>query len=205
MSEERRPGGLAVWLGLADNPFTRQKTVRFGDASALRSGRVWSILVVVGAAAGSGGSPRRFDWIEPFFWPPIGATWDRLVQAGDRGVPQRAAVAACLDQRVPGADGGVARGAGRHPARLRHGAVVGGARDLRPDRRVHAADPAAGADPADHPLVRHRRDGEDLPAVPRRAVHHDDRGAGRGGERRGAEGACGLQPRGLEAAGADAT
>ena len=28
-------GRLAVWLGLADNPFTRQKTVRFGDASAV--------------------------------------------------------------------------------------------------------------------------------------------------------------------------
>ena len=84
MSEEPRPGALEVWLGLADNPFTRQKTVRFGDASAVRSGRVWSILVVA-ALLLLWWLASAFEWIEPFFWPPIGATWDRLVQLATEG------------------------------------------------------------------------------------------------------------------------
>ena len=81
---ERPPSGLAVWLGLADNPFTRQKTVRFGDPSALRSGRVWSIIVVVGLLAGWW-LASVFQWIEPFYWPPLGATRDRLVKLATEG------------------------------------------------------------------------------------------------------------------------
>lgn len=77
-------GKLAVWLGLADNPFTRQKTVRFGDASAVNSGRFWSILTVVLLFA-LWGLASAFQWIEPFFWPPIGATWHRLVQLATEG------------------------------------------------------------------------------------------------------------------------
>jgi taurine transport system permease protein len=84
MSEERRPGALEVWLGLADNPFTRQKTVRFGDASALRSGRVWSILIVAGLLF-AWWLASALGWIEPFYWPPIGATWDRLVRLATEG------------------------------------------------------------------------------------------------------------------------
>lgn len=77
MPEPRRPSALAVWLGIADNSFTRQKTVKFGDASAVNSGRLYSLLVVVvlvaawivASAAGV---------VKPFFWPPIGAAMDRL-------------------------------------------------------------------------------------------------------------------------------
>jgi taurine transport system permease protein len=82
-------GRLAVWLGLADNPYTRQKTVRFGDASAVNSGRFWS-LATVAALFGLWWAASVFGWIEPFFWPPIGATWERLarlVTEGFRNVP----------------------------------------------------------------------------------------------------------------------
>ena len=32
MAERKQPSRLATWLGIADNSFTRQKTVKFGDA-----------------------------------------------------------------------------------------------------------------------------------------------------------------------------
>ena len=39
MADHRnQPSALAIWLGIADNTFTRQKTVKFGDASAVNSG-----------------------------------------------------------------------------------------------------------------------------------------------------------------------
>lgn len=77
MREHPKPSGLAVWLGISDNAFTRQKTVKFGDASAVNSGRLYSILIVlillaawiIASATGS---------IKPFFWPPIGAAIERL-------------------------------------------------------------------------------------------------------------------------------
>lgn len=61
---------MMIWLGLADNSFTRQKTVKFGDASAVNSGRFWSIVTVVGLFAAwliatIGGA------IDPIFWPPL--------------------------------------------------------------------------------------------------------------------------------------
>ena len=73
-----KPSGLAIWLGIADNTFTRQKTIKFGDASAVNSGRLWSIVTVVAlvvawwlATAGA--------WIDPIFWPPLEGSlypWD---------------------------------------------------------------------------------------------------------------------------------
>jgi taurine transport system permease protein len=77
-------GRLAVWLGLADNPYTRQKTVRFGDASAVNSGRFWSLMTVA-ALFGLWWAASVFGWIEPFFWPPIGATWERLARLATEG------------------------------------------------------------------------------------------------------------------------
>lgn len=64
------PSGLAVWLGIADNTFTRQKTIKFGDASAVNSGRLWSFVTVLTLLVG---------WwlatvtgaIDPIYWPPI--------------------------------------------------------------------------------------------------------------------------------------
>ncbi|MEO4041694.1 ABC transporter permease [Hoeflea sp. CAU 1731] len=89
MSEKKEPSDIAIWLGLADNAFTRQKTAKFGDASAINSGRFYSIIIVFGLGA---------LWvltsvagvIEPFYWPTIGGTWNRiylLVTEGFRGVP----------------------------------------------------------------------------------------------------------------------
>jgi len=73
-----------IWLGLADNAFTRQKTVKFGDASAVNSGRFYSIvivvlLLVVWAVASWMGV------IKPFFWPTIDGTWNRLVRLATEG------------------------------------------------------------------------------------------------------------------------
>ena len=75
---ENRPSALAIWLGIADNTFTRQKTVKFGDASAVNSGRLWSIvtvvmLVVAWWIATVGGM------LDPIYWPPIEGSlypWD---------------------------------------------------------------------------------------------------------------------------------
>jgi taurine transport system permease protein len=86
---DEEPGRVEVWLGLADNAFTRQKTVRFGDPGAVGSGRIWSIAVVVGLV-GLWAFASVLGWIEPFYWPPIGATWERLrglATEGFRNVP----------------------------------------------------------------------------------------------------------------------
>lgn len=81
---DKMPSKAAIWLGLADNAFTRQKTVKFGDASAINSGRFYSIAVVaflllVWILA------TVFQWVEPFFWPGIDATWNRLVKLVSEG------------------------------------------------------------------------------------------------------------------------
>lgn len=89
MSERKTPSGLAVWLGLADNSFTRQKTVKFGDASAVNSGRFYSILIVVLLLAAWIVS-SIFGLVKPFYWPTIDGTAERvlkLVSEGYRNVP----------------------------------------------------------------------------------------------------------------------
>ena len=75
----QKPSGLAIWLGLSDNSFTRQKTVKFGDATAVNSGRFYSmltlaVLVVAWVIA------SVFDLVEPFYWPSISGTWERLIK-----------------------------------------------------------------------------------------------------------------------------
>ena len=81
---ERNPSALTIWLGLADNSFTRQKTVKFGDSSAVNSGRFWSILIVMLLAlAWVLGS--ALNWIEPFYWPTITGTWERIVKLVSEG------------------------------------------------------------------------------------------------------------------------
>ncbi len=64
------PNPSLVWLGLADNSFTRQKTVKFGDASAVNSGRFWSIVTLV-VLFGGWTLATVLGWIDPIFWPPI--------------------------------------------------------------------------------------------------------------------------------------
>ena len=78
MAKGKEPSRTAVWLGIADNSFTRQKTVKFGDASAVTSGRLWSIvtlvvLVLAWWLATVGGIA------DPIFWPPLEGSlypWD---------------------------------------------------------------------------------------------------------------------------------
>ena len=70
LEAKREPGALAIWLGIADNSFTRQKTVKFGDASAVNSGRLWSIVTVV-VLLGGWLVATLAGLIDPIFWPPI--------------------------------------------------------------------------------------------------------------------------------------
>ena len=79
MSNKNTSNNLLVWLGVVDNAFTQQKTVKFGDASAVNSGRLYSIIVIVLLFAA---------WIitsglglleKGFYWPTILGTIDRIV------------------------------------------------------------------------------------------------------------------------------
>ena len=80
----RAPSRLAVWLGLADDALTRQKTVRFGDAGAVGTGRIWSLAVVLALVA-LWLLSSAFEWVEPIFWPTIGGTLARLGQLVTEG------------------------------------------------------------------------------------------------------------------------
>lgn len=77
MHEPGKPSRLAVWLGIADNTFTRQKTVKFGDSSALNSGRLYSILVVLALIA-IWIIASALGLVKPFYWPPVGDAIKRL-------------------------------------------------------------------------------------------------------------------------------
>ena len=77
-NHKHQPSGLSIWLGIADNAFTRQETVKFGDDAAVNSGRLWSIVTVV---------VLIFAWwvstvggiLDPIFWPPLEGSlypWD---------------------------------------------------------------------------------------------------------------------------------
>jgi taurine transport system permease protein len=84
MADPRQPSRLAVWLGIADNSLTRQKTVKFGDASAVNSGRLWSIvtvllLLLLWLAA------TRFGWVRPIYWPSLEAVGERAVSLWTSG------------------------------------------------------------------------------------------------------------------------
>ena len=89
MADKKQPSDIASWLGIADNAFTRQKTVKFGDASAVNSGRIYSFIVVFGLGA-LWVLASIMGFVEPFYWPTIGGTIDRvylLVTEGFRNVP----------------------------------------------------------------------------------------------------------------------
>ena len=76
MSNEKNPSKLAIWLGLSDNSFTRQKTVKFGDSSAVNSGRAWGILMAV-ALLVMWWLVTSFGWIKPIYWPSFDAVFSR--------------------------------------------------------------------------------------------------------------------------------
>jgi taurine transport system permease protein len=84
MADNKSPSAAAIWLGLADNSFTRQKTVKFGDASAVNSGRIYSILVVAGLLI-LWCLSSYFQWVKPFFWPGIDGVGNRIVKLVSEG------------------------------------------------------------------------------------------------------------------------
>ena len=75
--DDARPSSAMMWLGLADNSFTRQKTVKFGDASAVNSGRFYSIVIVL-ALLVLWVLASQFQWVREFYWPYLGSTIERL-------------------------------------------------------------------------------------------------------------------------------
>ena len=80
------PSAALVWLGVADNAFTRQKTVKFGDASAVNSGRLYSVITVVALFA-LWWAATSLGWVKPIFWPSleaVGSRIGRLVSEGFR-------------------------------------------------------------------------------------------------------------------------
>lgn len=88
MSEYNKKQAVLIWLGLKDNSFTRQKNVKFGDASAINSGRFYAIAIVVALIA-AWLIAGMVGLIKPFYWPTLSAVWDRLViliNDGYRGI-----------------------------------------------------------------------------------------------------------------------
>ena len=75
---------ILIWLGLRDNSFTRQKTVKFGDSTAINSGRFYSIVTVVSLLS-LWTISSVFQWIEPFFWPQIDAVLSRFSKLASEG------------------------------------------------------------------------------------------------------------------------
>jgi taurine transport system permease protein len=84
MADDKTPSGLAIWLGIADNSFTRQKTVKFGDASAVNSGRAYSIITVLALFA-LWFLVTNLGWVKPIFWPSLDAVGDRIVRLWSEG------------------------------------------------------------------------------------------------------------------------
>ncbi len=79
MSNKKQHSGLMIWLGLADNSFTRQKTVKFGDPSAINSGRIYGIIMVA-ALLILWWASTSYGWIRPIYWPSFGEVGSRLVK-----------------------------------------------------------------------------------------------------------------------------
>ncbi|MCH9844152.1 MAG: ABC transporter permease subunit [Alphaproteobacteria bacterium] len=75
---------VLIWLGLRDNSFTRQKTVKFGDSSAINSGRFYSIITVVSLIS-LWTISSIFEWVQPFFWPPIDDVISRFMKLFTEG------------------------------------------------------------------------------------------------------------------------
>ncbi|MBW2632583.1 MAG: ABC transporter permease subunit [Deltaproteobacteria bacterium] len=85
MSEKNKaPSGLAIWLGLAESSFQKQKRVRFGDASTVTGGRIWSILavLVLGVLWTLSGI---FKWTDPIFWPSPQAVLNQFATTATEG------------------------------------------------------------------------------------------------------------------------
>lgn len=81
---EKKPSAFLIWLGLAENSFQKQKTVRFGDASMVKGGRFWSILIltILGVLWILSGI---YNWTDPIFWPSPQAVLGQLKVTATEG------------------------------------------------------------------------------------------------------------------------
>jgi len=84
MSNKNQQSRLMIWLGLADNSFTRQKTVKFGDPSAINSGRAYGLIMVAGLLF-LWWISTNYGWIKPIYWPPFSEVGSRLVKLLSEG------------------------------------------------------------------------------------------------------------------------
>ena len=84
MANNNQPSRWMIWLGLADNSFTRQKTVKFGDASAVNSGRGYGIISVL-AFVILWWAATALNWINPIYWPGLDAVFERVGKLANEG------------------------------------------------------------------------------------------------------------------------
>jgi len=84
MANNNQPSRWMIWLGLADNSFTRQKTVKFGDASAVNSGRGYGIISVL-AFIVLWWAATALNWINPIYWPGLDAVFERVGKLANEG------------------------------------------------------------------------------------------------------------------------
>ena len=86
--EPREPDGFVRTLlaraGLLRTGETARKTVTFGDPSAARGGRIWSVLSITVLAV-LWVLSSAYDWVNPIFWPAPSAVWDQLVTISAEG------------------------------------------------------------------------------------------------------------------------
>lgn len=82
--EQRPPSALAVWLGLQESSFQRQKTVKFGDSSTVGGGRLWTIVTIL-VLAFLWTLSSRLGWVNPIFWPPPEAVAGQFIQTATEG------------------------------------------------------------------------------------------------------------------------
>ena len=84
VAEEKQPSALMMWLGIADNSFTRQKTVKFGDPTAVNSGRLYSFITVIALLLLWWVSTTN-GWVKPIYWPSYEAVGNRLTKLYEQG------------------------------------------------------------------------------------------------------------------------
>ncbi len=81
---QEQPSALMMWLGLADNSFTRQKTVKFGDPTAVNSGRLYSFITVIFLLLLWWVTTSQ-GWVKPIYWPSFEAVGNRLTKLYEQG------------------------------------------------------------------------------------------------------------------------
>ena len=73
-----------VMLGLSKTGELERKTVTFGDASAVKGGRAWSLgaITLLGVLWTLS---AHYEWVDKIFWPSPGAVFDQFVKISQEG------------------------------------------------------------------------------------------------------------------------